>query len=454
MTIRKQTNILITFIAAIPLICLIYIGLHQYFTSNSRILMNGYHKIEQFDEKNLSHKDREDLFNTLRLLPPSIQTCVLSNDDTIVFSTIEELKINTKFPQTELWHFVRTTSQKYFYQFTSVNLTSTRVTIITRIARTKQDITKHKSIIIPIFILMTILIIICVIFITLIFHNIFKSLLLIKNTTAQLADGTLTTKIITEESNIKHNEITSILLSLEKMRISLLEEQNRKNKFIMGISHDLRTPVSIIKGYIEAISDGIFTEKKERSDALELILNKTNQLDEMIDSLINFMKLNQNDIKESLYPTSITKVISNFAKSWEVSATVFKRTVITNINIEEIEVPLNEQLFLRALENLFSNALRYTKDGDIIEINSYTNENLLYFEIRDSGFGIAEKDLKYIFDMFYRGTNSRHEEGMGIGLAVVKNIITIHGWKIYVDSKLGEGSCFKIEIPIPNQIIS
>lgn len=448
MTIKKQTNFLIIFIAAIPVFCLIYIGLHQYFTSNSRFLMNGSQKIENFDEKNFSHKDRDELFSTLRLLPPSIQTCVISNDNTIIYSTIEELKINSSFHQNELWHFVRSTSDKYFYQFTNVNLTTTRVTLITRISRSKQDITKHKSIILSIFILVTVLVLICVIFVTLIFHNIFKSLLLIKNTTAQLAEGNLSTKIITDESNIKENEITSTLLSLEKMRISLLEEQNRKNKFIMGISHDLRTPVSIIKGYIEAISDGVITEKKELTNALELILNKTNQLDDMIDSLINFMKLNKNDIKDTLYPTSITKIIENFAKKCEISANVFKRTIITNINIEDIEVNLNEQLLLRALENLFSNALRYTKDGDKIEINSYTKDNFLYLEIKDSGLGIAEKDLKYIFDMFYRGTNSRHEDGMGIGLAVVQNIISIHEWKISVESHSGEGSCFRIEIPI------
>lgn len=448
MTIKKQTKILTILISAIPLICLLYIGLHQYFTSNSRYLINGSKKIEHFDEEILSHKDRNDLFNTLRLLPPSIQTCVVSSDNTIIFSTIEDLKTKTTFHQNELWHFVMTTSDKYFYQFTSVNLSTTRVSIITRISRTKQDITKPKSIIIPIFIVMTTLVIICVILTILIFNNIFKSLVLIKNTTSQLAEGNLSTTIITNEKNIKQNEITSILLSLEKMRISLLEEQNRKNKFIMGISHDLRTPVSVIKGYIEAISDGVISDKKELSNALELIRCKTNQLDDMIDSLINFMKLNKNDIRESLYPSSITKIIKNFAKNSEISATVFKRTIITNVDIDEYEVPLNEQLILRAFENLFSNALRYTKNGDKIEINSYEKNKSLYLEIKDSGYGIAEKDLKYIFDMFYRGTNSRHEEGMGIGLAVVQNIINIHGWKISVDSKLNEGSCFRIEIPL------
>ncbi len=448
MTIKKQTKILTILISAIPLICLLYIGLHQYFTSNSRYLINGSKKIEHFDEEILSHKDRNDLFNTLRLLPPSIQTCVVSSDNTIIFSTIEALKTNTTIHQNELWHFVMTTSDKYFYQFTSVNLSTTRVSIITRISRTKQDITKPKSIIIPIFIVMTTLVIICVILTILIFNNIFKSLVLIKNTTSQLAEGNLSTTIITNEKNIKQNEITSILLSLEKMRISLLEEQNRKNKFIMGISHDLRTPVSVIKGYIEAISDGVISDKKELSNALELIRCKTNQLDDMIDSLINFMKLNKNDIRESLYPSSITKIIKNFAKNSEISATVFKRTIITNVDIDEYEVPLNEQLILRAFENLFSNALRYTKNGDKIEINSYEKNKSLYLEIKDSGYGIAEKDLKYIFDMFYRGTNSRHEEGMGIGLAVVQNIINIHGWKISVDSKLNEGSCFRIEIPL------
>ena len=106
-------------------------------------------------------------------------------------------------------------------------------------------------------------------------------------------------------------------------------------------------------------------------------------------------------------------------------------------------------LVQRAFENLFSNAIRYTKDNDSIFLNAYIlqDKNEIIFEIKDTGIGIKKNDLNYIFDIFYRGTNSRREDGMGIGLSVVKNVITTYGWKIDVSSEVNEGSTFTIHIP-------
>lgn len=450
MTIKKQFSILASFIVAIPLFCSIFISFHHYVTSSSRYLMDGSKQIINFNKKAFSKKDIEELVDTLRLLPSDIEACVITEDSEIIFSTIPNLHTNGTFNKDDLWIFVNSTSEKYFYQFTNMNLTSKRVVLITRILRNKQSPLPQKNILFSTQILLIIAVIICIFFIILMSRTIFKSIVLIEKTTQQIADGNLTTDVTQNISRFNKNEITSTLTSIDKMRIALLEEQNRKTKFIMGISHDLRTPVSIIKGYLEAISDGIITDPEELNNTLTLIRSKTTQLESMIDTLINFMKLNNKEIRENLIPSSITKIINSFAKDSIITANAFNRTIVTNINIDtDIIIPLNEQLFLRSLENLFSNALRYTKDNDTIEINSFIRENNLILEIKDTGVGIEEKDLNYIFDMFYRGTNSRHEEGMGIGLSVVKNIIDTHGWNIDVSSKRGSGSCFTITIPLP-----
>ena len=118
-----------------------------------------------------------------------------------------------------------------------------------------------------------------------------------------------------------------------------------------------------------------------------------------------------------------------------------------------INVPFDSLLARRVFENLFNNALRYTNDGDTITLTSYidVDESSVIYKISDTGIGIDEKDLKNIFNMFYRGTNSRREEGMGIGLSVVQNIIETHRWKISVDSKKDIGTTFTIKIPFENQ---
>ena len=136
----------------------------------------------------------------------------------------------------------------------------------------------------------------------------------------------------------------------------------------------------------------------------------------------------------------------------EITGKVFKRNVMTDIRLnKDIKIPLNDQLVHRSFENLLSNAIRYTKENDLIEINAYTIEsdvhNFIIMQIKDTGSGIDQKDLDYIFDMFYRGTNSRQEDGMGIGLSVVQSIMNTHGWEISVESQKKKGTCFTIKIP-------
>ena len=352
----------------------------------------------------------------------------------------------------EIWNFATSSSDKYFYQFTRIPSTGDSTMLITRLSlkkiqNEKKTLTYLKVLFAVILITFTSLIIIF--FIS---RTIFQGLNRIEKSSSQLADGKFDKPVITEDCSKKSNEFDCIMTSLEIMRRELLENQISKNRFITGISHDLRTPVAVIKGYSEAIIDGVITDKKEILESMELIEQKTSQLEEMIETLINFMKLNDKEIKETLIPSSITNLITDFAKYVEITGKVFKRNVKTDIQLpENITIPLNNQLVHRSFENLLSNAIRYTKEGDLIEIISYTSQTesskSIILKIKDSGFGIDKKDLDYIFDIFYRGTNSRKEEGMGVGLAVVKSIMETHGWQISVESAKKKGSCFTITIP-------
>ena len=224
----------------------------------------------------------------------------------------------------------------------------------------------------------------------------------------------------------------------------------------MGISHDLRTPVSIIKGYTEALHDGVITDKKEIQDSLELIGTKTTQLEEMIDTLLSYIKLNNIELRNTFISQSITDFIKSFAKRAEITGNIFKRNIILNLKLPyDISIPFDSQLVTRAFENIFINALRYTKDDDSIYLSASIKQEtvnketrkVIVFSIRDTGPGIKKEDLNNIFDLFYRGTSSRREEGLGVGLSVVKNIIETHCWNIKVTSKLNEGSNFIITIP-------
>lgn len=448
MSIKKNFLILASIIVAIPFLLAAFIYVQFYLQSTDRLLISGSKRIVDYNSQILSKKDNEEFLDIIKRFPLDVELCALTEENIIVFTSIPELELNKKITNRELWAFVQQTSKQFFYQYTRVELSERTLSIITRTSNKKHRPLKRKDFLPLITLVVFNIVIFCVILIILQSRTIFNSLKLIEESTQQIANGNLNFNINEQKKKFKENEITSILDSLDKMRISLLEEQNRKNKFIMGLSHDLRTPVAIIQGYIEAISDGVITEPDEIQKTMKLIQSKSSQLSGMIDTLINFMKMNNSEIRAHLTPSSISAIIKTFVKEAELTATVFKRKIETNIDLpEDIIVPLNEELARRSFENLFSNAIRYSRENDIIEINSYTKEHKLFFEIKDTGIGIAEKDLKYIFDIFYRVSNSRHEEGMGIGLSVVKNIIQTHNWNIDVQSELEKGTCFTITIP-------
>ena len=446
MTLKKQFILLSYSIVAIPLICCIFIFTLFNFKSSRRYILRCSEKLDL-----LPSEDAESIKKIIKQLPSDIQLIVFSSEQNKVFySTIPEITTEEQYTRSSIWQIINQTSDNYFYQFSSPPKKRKSLLIITRIPKIEQNHQINHKLFYIVFSMLLFLTIINLILIAIISKTIFTSIVKIENKTKQIADGNLNDEVL--DKNIKNkNEITSILESLEKMRIELMEAQERKNKFIMGISHDLRTPVAVVKGYSEAIIDGVITGEDEIKNTVSLIGAKTTQLGDMIDTLINFMKLN-NDTKVTLISQSITDIINDFANYAEVTGTLFKRKILTDIKLNEnISIPLDVQLVHRSFENLFSNALRYTDENDSIYIISYIEQSkspAVILKIKDTGIGIDKKDLNSIFDMFFRGTNSRLEEGMGIGLSIVKTIIDTHGWKIDVDSKKNEGTCFTITIPI------
>ncbi|MCR5062532.1 MAG: HAMP domain-containing histidine kinase [Treponema sp.] len=448
MTLKKQFVFLGGIVISIPLLFLFFICVQNYMKSSERFLMSGAKEIRKMDDSRIKEKDWN-YIERLKFQPNDVECLLLSlEDNKIIYSSISDFKPNMYITDEKLWSYINNTSRKYFYQFTAPPIEQ-KALLLTRVPRIKKRDPNQTNLMIILWGLLGI-VSVSVILIIIISRTLFKSIKKIQYTTSQIADGNLNVEI-PESSGRRTNELTAILQSLGIMRDSLLEAETRKNKFIMGISHDLRTPVAIIKGYTEAIKDGVISDKNELNSTLTLIESKTTQLEDMIDTLINYTKMNNREMMENLVPGDIAKLIRFFAKDSKILATAFKRNIICDINLpESIMIPLNSQLAQRSFENLFSNALRYTKDDDTIKIISYIdeNENAIKLKIEDTGIGIEEKDLNNIFDLFYRGTNSRREEGMGIGLAVVKTIVNTLGWQIAVDSKKDEGTCFTITMPL------
>ena len=446
MKLKTQLNLLATLITAIPLACIVFVCINYYLRTQKNTLLTGYEQVTKLDSSNMTDDDYKIFKRNVQLLPKSVETALVDNfTGLVITSSIKELPTNSIVSQWELYLIMGSNSDKYFYQFTTLKTSTLDSIMITRVPRKKGAPTRNQILLNILYSVLSLIVAISIIIIVRLSITINKSINEIDNETKAIADGNLSEKI--EFNRKKSNEITSISESLEKMRVSLVEAQNQKSKFIMGISHDLRTPVAVIKGYTEAISDGIITSQDEINNAMNLITEKSNQLEDMIDTLISFTKMNSVEIRQAMKTQSITDFITEIINEEKTTGGVFKRNIVTEINFDkDVLVPFDKMLARRVFENLFNNALRYTNDGDTITLKSYITDNNIIYQISDTGIGIDEKDLKNIFNMFYRGTNSRREEGMGVGLSVVQNIIETHGWKIEVESQKEQGTTFTITI--------
>lgn len=450
MTLKKQLYLLAGIIIAIPVLCVLFISISSYLHSSRRYMENEGRSLQSLDKAAAANsKQNFSVENEFEYLPPEFDAFLLSTDNEVLISTLNDIPVGRVMTRDELFDLVLDKEGRYFYQFAPYKMGEKKVMMISRTPRRTPHLKNPKNFYGPILTLVASLVAVSILMLMRISKNLFNSVLRLHKQIERIAGGNLEEPVISSEQT-DTNEITYITEQLETMRKALLEAQNRKNKLIMGISHDLRTPIAIIKGYTEALEDGVISDEGEIKKTLGLINTKINHLENMVNSLINFVKLDNNEIRKNLAPKSITKLVNTFALDAKNTVSVFKRKLSTNIKLtEEYMIPYDEQLINRVFENLLSNALRYTEENDEIRICAYESESAIYIKICDTGIGISDSDLSNIFDLFYRATNSRREEGMGIGLSVVKNIIETHGWKIDVQSEKGKGSCFTIIIPLP-----
>ena len=241
------------------------------------------------------------------------------------------------------------------------------------------------------------------------------------------------------------DEFSLLLESFDSMRLALKEEQARKSRFIMAVSHDLKTPLTSIKGYVEAIQDGLVKDRNTLDKYVGIISEKSVVLEDRISSLIDFARMETGEWKLRNSEVDLNSFFEKLNSIYEEDCRILdKKYKYKNSLPENIKITCDPVLFERALENLFVNSIKHTLSGTEIFFNAFLVGESPVIELGDNGEGIAEADLRYIFEPFYRGSNSRKEPGMGLGLATAKSVLDAHGWDVSVSSEKGEGTVFRI----------
>lgn len=450
MKIKTQFYWFIAGVFIIPFLVLFAFSIMEYYRTPQNYLVPGYDEVNEIAQTSVSQDDWENLRRFLSHKPEQLEFLVLDEQETLIFSSIESFVAGTRLSSDDLLNYITKTGKQYFYQFDYLNKSGDEsddgLILLTRLPKNMSKKPNHVVAIFKVFLLIMILVLtFCTIVVTKIVRSITSSVVVLEDATRRIAGGELDLEIDVRGNN----EILSLTDSLNKMRLALLDDQNRRSRFIMGVSHDLRTPLSLIKGYTEVISDGLADDPEVLEKSLEIIDQKINQLDEMIDDLINYVKLDTGDWRKHLKPQNLYVLLSNFGKRIVSDGTLLHKNVTCFIKIpENTVVSYEEKLILRALENLTGNALRYTAENGSVNLEvSGSKEKGIQIKVVDNGCGIQKDDLPFVFDPFYRGSNSRREEGNGLGLSIVKNVIDSHGWKISISSEVNVGTEITITIP-------
>ena len=219
----------------------------------------------------------------------------------------------------------------------------------------------------------------------------------------------------------------------------------KENKeLISNISHDLKTPITAVKGYVEGIMDGVADTPEKIDRYVKTIYNKTNEMDHLINELTFYSKIDTNRIPYTFSKLNVEDYFSDCAE--EVGLELETRgieLVYANYVEDNVQVIADGEQIRRVIHNIISNAIKYMdKPKGIIQIRIKDVGDFIQVEIEDNGKGIAAKDLPSIFDRFYRTDVSRNSSkgGSGIGLSIVKKILEDHGGKVWATSRLGIGT--------------
>jgi len=246
-------------------------------------------------------------------------------------------------------------------------------------------------------------------------------------------------------------EIPFLYNDFEKMRIKLKENEEEKilsenatRELVSNISHDLKTPLTAIRGYVEGILDGVASSPQKVRDYLTTIYNKTNDMTKLIDELLYYSRVSGNEFSYNFEKTNVKEFFDNYVKDLYLELDTIKISFSYSANVDaDTVIDIDREQIKRALNNIVANAVKYM-DKEEPEIHFRVKETMDAINIRisDNGRGIDEKDLPHIFERFYRSDASRNTKlgGSGIGLSIVKKVIENHEGSVVAISKSGVGT--------------
>ncbi len=268
-----------------------------------------------------------------------------------------------------------------------------------------------------------------------------KPILKTVEVTRDIADGKYEARI---RENTGTREVDQLIGSINDLARSLERQEALRRQLTADVAHELRTPLTTVQTHVEAILEGVWEPTRER---LESCYDEMSRLGNLVSDLENLARIESDNLKLNKTEISLRELTYRTLGSFEKE--LKDKNLIVTVEGNCSPIPADGDRISQVLINLVSNAVKYTPDGGKIRITLSDSEKSVLFHIQDTGIGIPEEEMSYIFERFYRADKSRNRNtgGSGIGLAIVKSIVFAHGGAIEVESRLNEGSSFIVSLP-------
>ena len=266
----------------------------------------------------------------------------------------------------------------------------------------------------------------------------------IKNATSRMASGDFSVRIDTDKLNAASRDFNQIARDLNQLAEELAATETLQTDFISNVSHELKTPLAVVRNYATLLNNPALTDvqRREYTAGISQAVDRTTTL------MSNILRLNKlenqqrpMDLETYDVGEQVAECLADFSEIWDEKGIEIEADIDENLPIQA-----EPELMTVVWNNLISNAIKFTEPGGTVSVSVQETGEWIEVTVKDTGCGIDEKTGRHIFDKFYQGDTSHATEGNGLGLAMVKRIVDMTGSEISVESELGKGSIFIVRV--------
>jgi len=271
-----------------------------------------------------------------------------------------------------------------------------------------------------------------------------KPLRIMSEAAKKMESGDFSTSIPVQSQD----EIGQLAAAFERMSKSLASSENMRRSFVSSISHELKTPMTTISGFIDGILDGTIEEEKQQH-YLNIVLSETKRLSRLVNSMLQLSKLEMQDYPLKTVDFNLTDVVARSILNLEAKINEKNLNISGLEECGDIHLVADKDLIHQVVYNIIENAVKFTPQNSEIKICIENTDNGAKFSVKNSGKGLSDRELSKIFENFYKTDKSRSEDktGIGLGLYIVKTIVSLHNGTVKAESTLNEYTEFTISIP-------